>query len=218
MRSTGIYGAVVSLDGVHVGEHCLIIALRIAADGHKHSLGLWDGSTENAALCQRLLANLQSRELRTDRSLLVLLDGSKAVRKAKRDTFGGVALVQRCQAHKLRNVLDYLPERQWTWVKAILRRVYRITDVAPARGRRSSRRPAPPEETPLRARVRRRRRGHGMPTRQEYSGAIRAAKHVALSVGSLAQTADIKSEMSVQGDAAARRRAARTRSGNRTWH
>jgi putative transposase len=26
------------LDGVHVGEHCLIVALGIAADGHKHAL------------------------------------------------------------------------------------------------------------------------------------------------------------------------------------
>ena len=121
------------LDGVHVGEHCLIIALGIAADGQKHALGLWEGSTENAALCQSLLANLQSRGLRTDRSLLVLLDGSKALRKAVRDTFGDGALVQRCQVHKLRNVLDHLPERQRTWVKAILQRAYRSTDVATAR-------------------------------------------------------------------------------------
>jgi putative transposase len=83
------------LDGVHVGEHCLIVALGIAADGQKHALGLWDGSTENATVCQGLLANLQSRGLRTDRSLLVILDGSKALRKAVRATFGEAALVQR---------------------------------------------------------------------------------------------------------------------------
>jgi len=121
------------LDGVHVGEHCLIVALGIAADGQKHALGLWDGSTENATLCQSLLANLQSRGLRTDRSLLVILDGSKALRKAVRDTFGDVALVQRCQVHKLRNVLGHLPDRQRAWVKAGLQRAYRSTEVAPAR-------------------------------------------------------------------------------------
>ncbi len=42
------------LDGVHVGEHCLIVALGLAADGGKHALGLWEGSTENATVCQRL--------------------------------------------------------------------------------------------------------------------------------------------------------------------
>ena len=34
---------------------------------------LWDGSTENSTVCQSLLANLQSRGLRTDRSVLVSL-------------------------------------------------------------------------------------------------------------------------------------------------
>jgi len=120
------------LDGVHVGEHCLIVALGIAADGEKHALGLWEGSTENATVCQSLLSNLQSRGLRTDRSLLVILDGSKALRKAVRDTFGDVALVQRCQIHKLRNVLDHLPERQRPWVKAILQRAYRSAEAATA--------------------------------------------------------------------------------------
>jgi hypothetical protein len=57
---------------VHIGEPCLIVALGIAADGQKHALGLWDGSTENARVCQDLLANLQSRGLCTDRSVLVI--------------------------------------------------------------------------------------------------------------------------------------------------
>src|SRR5213593_451735 len=121
------------LDGVHVGDHCLIVALGLAADGEKHALGIWEGSTENAAVCQSLLANLQSRGLRTDRSLLVILDGSKALRKAVRDLFGDVALVQRCHVHKLRNVLDHLPERQRTGAKAILQRAYRSADVVTAR-------------------------------------------------------------------------------------
>jgi transposase-like protein len=124
--------AVLLLDGVHVSDHCLLVALGITEDGTKHALGLWDGSTENSTVCQSLLANLQSRGLRTDRSLLVILDGSKALRKAVRDTFGEAALVQRCQIHKLRNVLDHLPERQRPWVKATLQRAYRSDDVASA--------------------------------------------------------------------------------------
>lgn len=120
------------IDGVHLGEHCLIVALGIAADGQKHALGLWDGSTENARVCQDLLANLQSRGLRTDRSLLVILDGSKALRKAVRTIFGEAALVQRCQAHKTRNILDYLSERDRAWAHPILRRAYQAPDVATA--------------------------------------------------------------------------------------
>ena len=120
------------IDGVHVGDHCLIVALGIAADGQKHALGLWDGSTENATVCQGLLANLQSRGLRTDRSLLVILDGSKALRKAVRATFGDAALVQRCQVHKTRNILEYLNDRQRPWAQAILRRAYQSAEVKTA--------------------------------------------------------------------------------------
>ena len=120
------------LDGVHVGEHCLVVALGIAADGQKHALGLWEGATENTAVCQSLLANLQSRGLRTDRSLLVILDGAQALHKATRAVFGAAALIQRCQVHKLRNILDHLPERQRPWVQAIVRRAYLATDVKTA--------------------------------------------------------------------------------------
>ena len=116
------------IDGVHLGDHCLIVALGIAADGHKHALGLWDGSTENATVCQGLLANLQSRGLRTDRGVLVILDGSKALRKAVRATFGDAALVQRCQVHKMRNILEYLSDRDRPWAQAILRRAYQTAD------------------------------------------------------------------------------------------
>ena len=116
------------IDGVHLGDHCLIVALGIAADGQKHALGLWDGSTENATVCQGLLANLQSRGVRTDRSLLVILDGSKALRKAVRATFGDAALVQRCQVHKMRNILEYLSDRDRQWAQAMLRRAYQTAD------------------------------------------------------------------------------------------
>jgi putative transposase len=121
------------LDGVIFAEHCLVVALGIDATGQKHPLGLWDGSTENAAVCQGLLSNLQSRGLRTDRSLLVILDGSKALRSAVDHTFGRAACVQRCQVHKTRNILDYLPDGQRPGAHAILRRAYAHSDPAKAR-------------------------------------------------------------------------------------
>lgn len=121
------------IDGVHVGEHCIIVALGIDTTGAKHALGLWDGSTENAAVCQSLLADLQSRGMRTDRSLLVILDGSKALHKAVTQTFGATALIARCQVHKLRNILEHLPEGQRPWVRAIVARAYKQAEVTTAR-------------------------------------------------------------------------------------
>jgi transposase-like protein len=70
--------------------------------------------------------------LRTDHSRLVILDGSKAQRKAVRATFGDAALVQRCQVHKMRNILEYLNDRQRPWAQAILRRAYQSSDVKTA--------------------------------------------------------------------------------------
>lgn len=121
------------IDGVQVGGHCIVVALGIEKTGQKHPLGLWEGSTENTTVCQGLLTNLQRRGLRTDRSLLVILDGAKALHTAVTQTFGRAALVQRCQVHKRRNVLEYLPEAQRPWVKAILTRAYTSRDAKTAR-------------------------------------------------------------------------------------
>ena len=121
------------IDGVHVGGHCIVVALGLDNTGIKHPLGLWEGSTENATVVQGLLTNVQSRGLRTDRSLLVILDGAQALHTAVTQTFGPAALVQRCQVHKRRNVLEHLPEAQRPWVKAILTRAYTHADVKAAR-------------------------------------------------------------------------------------
>ena len=32
------------IDGLHIGEHCIVVALGIDTTGAKHALGLWDGS------------------------------------------------------------------------------------------------------------------------------------------------------------------------------
>jgi putative transposase len=40
--------------------------------------------------------------------------------------------VQRCQVHKMRNVLEYLSDRDRPWAQAILRRAYQATDVKKA--------------------------------------------------------------------------------------
>lgn len=121
------------IDGVHFADHCVVVALGIDAHGEKHPLGLWSGSTENAGICQTLLANLQERGLHTDRSLLVILDGSKALRKAVQDVFGAAAWIQRCQVHKVRNVLAHLPKVQQARVSATMRRAYQSGDVRQAR-------------------------------------------------------------------------------------
>jgi putative transposase len=100
----------IMIDGIHVAEHLVLVALGIDAHGEKHTLGLYEGATENTTACIGLLSDLEARGVPTDRAMLFVIDGSKALAKAIRAKFGPRALIQRCQVHKKRNVEDHLPE------------------------------------------------------------------------------------------------------------
>ena len=111
---------VLMLDGEHMAERCVVVALAITADGMKVPVGLWDGSTENKTVVRALLADLVSRGLAFDDGLLVVCDGAKALSAAVRDVFGAKALIQRCTLHKRRNIADQLPDKDKAWVDAKL--------------------------------------------------------------------------------------------------
>ncbi len=64
----------------------------------------------------------------------MVIDGAKALRRAVLDTFGERVLIQRCQAHKKRNVLDALPERVRASVRSAMNLAYTSRD--PKRARR----------------------------------------------------------------------------------
>ena len=102
--------AVLMIDGVHFADECLVVALLITSDGTKIPVGLAHGDTENAVVVKTVLADLVARGLNTDNGLLVVLDGSKALRKAVNSVFGDNAVVQRCTLHKRRNVTGHLPK------------------------------------------------------------------------------------------------------------
>ena len=102
----------------------MLAALGITRDGKKHVLGVWQGSTENARVSQDLIDNLVERGLRTDRRLLFVLDGAKALSKAVKATFGKAAEIQRCHIHKERNVLSYLPGSHQAAVRRRLRNAW----------------------------------------------------------------------------------------------
>jgi hypothetical protein len=54
---------VVFLDGFSMGEHLLVGALGVTADGTKVPLGVVEGATENTAVCTRLVTGLRDRGL-----------------------------------------------------------------------------------------------------------------------------------------------------------
>ena len=116
------------IDGVHFAEHMVLAGVGIDVDGAKHPLGLREGATENAAACKALLEDLIERGLNPNRAILVVIDGAKALRRAVLDTFGERALIQRCQAHKKRNVTDALPERMRGAVRTAMNQAYASRD------------------------------------------------------------------------------------------
>jgi transposase-like protein len=102
----------IMIDGMERGGMTIIVALGITSGGRKEILGLIEGGTENNIVVKQLFADLGERGLRMDEPRLFILDGSKALAKAVRDTYGDMALIQRCQIHKKRNVLAHLPESE----------------------------------------------------------------------------------------------------------
>ena len=129
---------VLMLDGEHMAERCVVVALAITADGTKVPVGLWDGSTENKTVVRALLADLVSRGLAFDDGLLVVCDGAKALSAAVRDVFGAKALIQRCTLHKRRNIADHLPDKEKAWVDAKLVKAFDHLD--PDAGLRNAKR------------------------------------------------------------------------------
>jgi putative transposase len=125
--------AVVMLDGVHMADHVVLVALGVDVAGEKHVLGIREGATENATACSALLTQLRDRGMATNKTTLFVLDGAKALRKAVLDVFGAHAKIQRCQAHKIRNVLDQLPDYMRSSVKPVIQQAYACNNVVHAR-------------------------------------------------------------------------------------
>lgn len=121
------------IDGIEFAGHSVIIALGVTIDGTKEPLGIWAGSTENSTVATALLSDLVDRGLRVEESMLFVIDGGKAIRKALRDVFGDRAVVQRCQVHKARNVRDHLPESRRAYVARQMRDAYASTTAATAK-------------------------------------------------------------------------------------
>jgi len=117
---------VIYIDGMRFGEHHVVAAVGVDAEGRKHVLGLAEGATENAVVVRSLLEDLVERGVRPGRRRLFVIDGSKALRRAIDEVFGPHNPVQRCRRHKVRNVTDHLPRDLKAQVAATMRAAYRL--------------------------------------------------------------------------------------------
>lgn len=60
--------AAIWIDGIHIDEHVVLVA---DTQEYKQVLGRGEGPTKNATACTALLADMQGRGMRTDRTTLV---------------------------------------------------------------------------------------------------------------------------------------------------
>lgn len=112
------------IDGTVEQGHHVLAALGLTVDGKKRVLGLREGSSESSAVCEEFLASLRARGLDVGERFLAILDGGKGLSAAVRAAFGSQAIIQRCRAHKLRNVLEKVPESERAALKANINKAW----------------------------------------------------------------------------------------------
>lgn len=79
-------------------------------------------------MVRQLLEDLQTRGLDFQVPRVYILDGGKALHAALRKMAGKCAVVQRCQVHKIRNVVDHLTEEHKIAVRVKLRNAYQTRE------------------------------------------------------------------------------------------
>jgi len=120
--------AVLMIDGKEIVGEYVVVALGVDFTGKKHILGLVQGGTENSTVVQHLLDDLIERGLDPKQRMLIVLAGSKALRKAVKKTFSDRCPVQRCHLHKRRNVKELLPKEYQGRAGQRIRTAYAMKD------------------------------------------------------------------------------------------
>jgi len=116
------------LDGIYLKARpedkkavAILCAYGILHDGRKALLHLAIGDKESTVCWGAFLDDMKDRGLKDP--LLVVIDGNAGCRKAVRNKFF-TSLVQRCQVHKMRNVLCKLPETARPTLKRLIRKAF----------------------------------------------------------------------------------------------
>lgn len=128
-RLDGIELLAIYLDGIVVARHHILAAVGVDSLGRKHLLGLSQGASENVQVVKDLLAGMIQRGLDPEANYLFVIDGAKALRSAIEQVFGARAPVQRCRTHKLRNVLDRIPDKTVkAQTRAVMHAAYQLAE------------------------------------------------------------------------------------------
>ena len=121
------------IDGTCFEDQDVVVAIGLTLQGHKVVLGLHQGATENTTLVKHLLENLQQRGVDFEVPRVYVLDGGKGLHAAVRKMAGKCAVIQRCQEHKIRNVVGHLTEEYQMDIRCKMRNAYAMLEHADAK-------------------------------------------------------------------------------------
>jgi len=110
----------------------VLVALGIRPDGKKEIIDFHLAGSESAAECEAFLTGLFRRGLTGEGVEMICVDGAKGLLAALPTVYPGLA-VQRCWAHKIRNVLNKVRKADQPAVKRDLHGVMNAPDRPRAR-------------------------------------------------------------------------------------
>ena len=122
-----------TIDATCFEDQRLVVAIGLTLQGQKVVLGIQQGATENATVVKHLLADIARRGVDFEVPRLYVLDGGKALHAAVHRLAGSCAVIQRCQVHKTRNVVDHITEEYQYQVRAKLHNAYAMSEYADAK-------------------------------------------------------------------------------------
>ena len=124
-------------DGIYVkaglerDKAALLVVMGAMRDGTKEVLAIAPGYRESTESWSEVLRDLKARGIGSPR--LLMADGNAAIWGAVREVWPAAG-EQRCWNHKMRNVLDRLPQREQSEAKGLLRAVVYAPSRARGRG------------------------------------------------------------------------------------
>ena len=121
------------IDGTCFEDQEVVVAMGLTLQGHKVVLGLHQGASENTTIVKHLLEDIRQRGVDFDVPRLYVLDGGKALHAAVRKMAGKCGLIQRCQEHKIRNVVDHLTEEYQCVIRCKMRNAYAMREHSDAK-------------------------------------------------------------------------------------
>jgi putative transposase len=110
----------------------VLVALGLRADGKKEIIDFRLAGSESAAEWERFLTDLFRRGLTGEGLEMICVDGGSGLLAALPTAFPGIA-VQRCWAHKIRNVLDKIKKADQPAVKRALHKIMNAPNAPAAR-------------------------------------------------------------------------------------